>query len=158
MSDRILRRAHLRSIESVTRILIDSVLPQPGGPKVPEITLLFWLIKLQTTAGGEATADYFASRNLLLGAVVEAAELAIAASCQRRIRRYFAPAYWLFAQAIAIFGTSVFDVMHRTFGVAHVVTSIFWITVLAVVLFVWHRSERSLSIHTVFTRRREMFY
>ena len=119
---------------------------------------MFWVVKLLTTAGGEATADYFASHNLMLGAVVEGVVLVVAAASQFRARQYLAPAYWSLAYAIAIFGTSVYDVMHRTVGIPYAMTSLFWIAVFASVFLLWHRSEHTLSIHMVVTRRRELFY
>lgn len=140
------------------KALLDRVLPEPLTAKVPEITVLFWVIKLLTTAGGEATADYFANHNLMLGAVVEGVVLLGAAGFQLSCRRYFAPAYWMLAYAIAIFGTSVSDVMHRSVGIPYLATSLFWIVALAIVFFLWHRSERTLSIHTVVTRPRELYY
>jgi uncharacterized membrane-anchored protein len=141
----------------VQRIL-EAAFPEPTAAKVPEITAIFWVIKILTTAGGEATADYFAAHDLVVGAIIEALSLCVAACFQLRLRRYFAPAYWLFAYAIAIFGTSVSDVMHRSAGIPYELTSGFWILALAVVFWSWHSSEKTLSIHSILTRRRELFY
>jgi len=125
---------------------------------VPEITLLFWVIKLLTTAGGEATSDYLALGSHAVGAVVEVGLLLIGLVWQFSTRRYVAAAYWFLAYAIAIFGTGVSDTLHLTFGLPYAATTILWAVVLAAVFWTWHRSEGTLSIHSVTTRRRECFY
>src|ERR1700733_5117765 len=130
----------------------------PLAAKVPEITLLFWVIKLLTTAGGEATSDYLALGSHLIGAVVEVGLLVIGLVWQFRTRRYTAAAYWFLAYAIAIFGTGVSDTLHLTFGLPYAATTILWAVVLAAVFWTWHRSEGTLSIHSITTQRRECFY
>jgi uncharacterized membrane-anchored protein len=130
----------------------------PIAAKVPEITLLFWVIKLLTTAGGEATSDYLALGSHAVGAVVEVGLLLIGLLWQFSTRRYTAAAYWFLAYAIAIFGTGVSDTLHLTFGLPYAATTILWAIVLAAVFLVWHRSEGTLSIHSITTTRRECFY
>ena len=130
----------------------------PVAAKVPEITLLFWVIKLLTTAGGEATSDYLALGSHLVGAVVEVGLLVIGLAWQFSTRRYTAAAYWFLAYAIAIFGTGVSDTLHLTFGLPYAATTILWAVVLAGVFWVWYRSEGTLSIHSITTTRRECFY
>jgi uncharacterized membrane-anchored protein len=134
------------------------VFPEPVAAKVPEITVMFWLVKLLTTAGGEATSDYFALGSHLVGAAVETGLLVIGLVWQFRVRRYTAAAYWFLAYAIAIFGTGVSDTLHLTVGIPYAGTTLLWAVVLAGVFAAWYRSERTLSIHSVVTRRREMFY
>jgi uncharacterized membrane-anchored protein len=132
-----------------------------GGPvaaKVPEITAMFWVIKLLTTAGGEATSDYLALGSHVVGAAVETGLLVIGLIWQFRVQRYTAAAYWFLAYAIAIFGTGVSDTLHLTFGLAYAETTLLWAIVLAGVFVVWYRAEGTLSIHSIVTRRREMFY
>ena len=131
---------------------------EPLAAKVPEITALFWVVKLLTTAGGEATSDYLALGSHLVGAAVEGGLLVIGLVWQFRVRRYTAAAYWFLAYAIAIFGTGVSDTLHLTVGLPYGATSLLWAIVLAAVFAVWYRSERTLSIHSIVTRRREMFY
>jgi uncharacterized membrane-anchored protein len=133
-------------------------LPEPVAAKVPEITLAFWVIKLLTTAGGEATSDYLSLGSHLVGAAVETGLLVIGLVWQFRVRRYTAAAYWFLAFAIAIFGTGVSDTLHLTVGIPYAGTTLLWAVVLAGIFIVWHRSERTLSIHSIITRRREMFY
>jgi uncharacterized membrane-anchored protein len=130
----------------------------PLAAKVPEITLLFWVIKLLTTAGGEATSDYLALGSHLVGAVVEVGLLVIGLAWQFNTRRYTAAAYWFLAYAIAIFGTGVSDTLHLTFGLPYAATTILWAVVLAGVFWFWYRSEGTLSIHSITTTRRECFY
>jgi len=137
--------------------LVERSFPEPLAAKVPEITLLFWVIKILTTAGGEAASDYLAHR-VALGAAVELLLFVVALGLQFRTRRYAAPAYWFFAYAIAISGTGVSDTMHLTFGIPYAGTTAFWAVVLAAVFWIWHRREGTLSIHSIVTRRREVFY
>jgi uncharacterized membrane-anchored protein len=131
---------------------------EPVAAKVPEITALFWLIKLLTTAGGEATSDFLGNYNVVIGAGVEIGVFAVALWWQFRTRRYFAPAYWSLAFAIAIFGTGVSDTMHLAFGIPYAGTTLLWAIVLGVVFWQWNRSEGTLSIHSITTRRREGYY
>jgi uncharacterized membrane-anchored protein len=133
--------------------------PEPLAAKVPEITFLFWVIKVLTTAGGEATSDYLAlDHGRAIAGVVEAGLFLIALACQFRTRRYVALAYWFLAYAIAIFGTGVADAMHLFIGIPYAGTTALWAVVLAAIFWVWYRSERTLSIHSIVTRRREVFY
>jgi uncharacterized membrane-anchored protein len=134
--------------------------PEPIAAKVPEITVLFWVIKILTTAGGEATSDYLALDlgSRLQAGCIEAGIFVVALVWQFRTRRYVAVAYWLLAYAIAIFGTGVADAMHLFIGIPYAGTTAFWAVVLALIFWLWHRSERTLSIHSIYTRRRETYY
>jgi uncharacterized membrane-anchored protein len=140
------------------RTLADVIAPQPLAAKVPEITFLFWVVKILTTCGGEAVSDYLALGNRLVGAVVEIGLMAIALVWQFRTRRYTAAAYWFLAYAIAIFGTGVSDALHLFVGVPYAGTTLLWAVVLALVFWLWYRSEGTLSIHSIVTRRREAYY
>jgi uncharacterized membrane-anchored protein len=130
----------------------------PIAAKVPEITLLFWVVKILTTAGGEAASDYLALGSKVTGAAVEIGLLVIGLVWQFRTRRYVAAAYWFLAFSIAIFGTGVSDTMHLVVGIPYAGTTAFWAVVLALVFWTWHRSEGTLSIHSITTRRRESYY
>jgi uncharacterized membrane-anchored protein len=140
------------------RRLADVVWPEPLAAKVPEITLLFWVVKILTTCGGEAVSDYLALGNRLVGGVVEVGLMAIALLWQFRTRRYTAVAYWFLAYAIAIFGTGVSDALHLFVGIPYTGTTLLWATVLALTFWLWYRSEGTLSIHSIVTRRREAYY
>jgi uncharacterized membrane-anchored protein len=131
---------------------------EPVAAKVPEVTFLFWVLKLLTTAAGEATSDYLALHGYVLAGVVEVAIFVVAVAVQFSTRRYIAAAYWFLALAIAIFGTGAADFMHLKMGIPYGGTTTFWAVVLAVVFWLWHRSERTLSIHSIVTRRRELYY
>ena len=137
-------------------------LGQPGReatlPKVPEVTSGFWVIKILTTCGGEAVSDYLALGNRQLGAAVETGLLLIALTWQFRTRRYVAAAYWSLAYAIAIFGTGVSDALHLFIGIPYAGTTALWAVVLALIFWLWYRSEGTLSIHSIVTRRREAYY
>jgi uncharacterized membrane-anchored protein len=136
--------------------------PEPVAAKVPEITFLFWVIKILTTAGGEATSDYFGlnlwANNRPMVIFVETVILVIGLVWQFRVRRYVAAAYWYLAYAIAIFGTGVSDALHLVIGIPYAGTTLLWAVVLAAAFWLWYRSERTLSIHSIFTRRRETYY
>jgi uncharacterized membrane-anchored protein len=138
--------------------LTDIFLPEPVAAKVPEITWLFWAVKILTTCGGEAVSDYLAQGNRLAGGAVEASLMVIALVWQFRTRRYTAAAYWFLAYVIAIFGTGVSDALHLFVGIPYGGTTLGWAVVLALVFWRWDRSEGTLSIHSIITRRREMYY
>src|SRR4051794_18178806 len=129
--------------------------------KVPEVTLYFWVIKVLCTTVGETAADYM-SDNLGLGekltAVVMAGVLAVALVAQFRRRRYVPGVYWLAVVLISIVGTLITDNLTDNYGVGTTVTTPIFAGALALTFAVWYGFERTLSIHTIFTRRREAFY
>ena len=131
---------------------------RPLAAKVPEITFLFWVLKLLTTAGGEAFSDYLAKQGDGVAGVVEILIFVVAVAVQFRTRRYVAVAYWFLALAIAIFGTGVADAMHLIVGIPYAGTTALWAVVLAVIFWQWYRSEHTLSIHSITTTRRELYY
>jgi uncharacterized membrane-anchored protein len=131
---------------------------EPAAAKVPEITVMFWVIKLLTTAGGEATSDYLALGSHVIGAAVETGLLVIGLIWQFSTRRYTAAAYWFLAYAIAIFGTGVSDTLHLTVGIPYAGTTALWAVVLAAIFVLWYRAEGTLSIHSILSRRRESWY
>jgi uncharacterized membrane-anchored protein len=137
---------------------LDAIFPEPLAAKVPEITFLFWVIKILTTCGGEAASDYLALGNRQIGAVVEIGLMTIALIWQFRTRRYSAAAYWFLAYAIAIFGTGVSDALHLFAGIPYAGTTLLWAVILTLVFWLWYRSEGTLSIHSILTRRREAYY
>ena len=130
--------------------------PEPDAVKVPAVLAVFWLVKLATTAFGEAFSDGLGAQ-VEIGAVVEVAMVASAAWLQFRSTRYRPAVYWYLAAAIATFGTGVADVTHQV-GLTYTDTSAGWAVALAVVFTLWWRSEGTLSIHSITTRRRECFY
>jgi uncharacterized membrane-anchored protein len=131
---------------------------EPLAAKVPEITALFWLIKILTTGMGEAASDGLGDTSLVLGGIVGVGGFALALWLQLRSRRYHAPTYWFAVSMVAVFGTILADVLHVATGLSYWITSGFYALVVATLFTWWHRSEGTLSIHHIDTRRRERFY
>jgi uncharacterized membrane-anchored protein len=132
--------------------------PEPSAAKVPEIIFLFWVVKILTTAGGEATSDYLKTWGNIGGGGTEVALFVIGLVLQFGTRRYRAMAYWFFAYAIAISGTGVSDFLHLDVGIPYAGTTLLWAVILIAIFLVWYRFEGTLSIHSITTRRRECFY
>jgi uncharacterized membrane-anchored protein len=127
--------------------------------KVPELSAFFWIIKVLTTAMGESTSDYLVHRFDPVTAVAFGAiGLALALVLQFSVRRYVAWIYWLAVVMVAVFGTMAADVLHIKFGVPYQASTVLFAVVLAVVFAAWYASEKTLSIHSISTPRREVFY
>ena len=148
---------HQQEVHTSVRSLLRVFNQQPLAAKVPEVTALFWVIKISTTAAGEAISDMFVN-NKKLGVVVEVSMFVVALFLQFAARRYAAIPYWFLALAIATAGTGVADTMHLVLGMPYAVTSAFWLAVLAAVFYLWNRSEHTLDIHSITTNRREKYY
>ena len=130
-----------------------------GALRVPEITAYFWAIKALSTAMGESTSDYLVHAMdpkiaVVLGFIGFVAALAL----QFRVRRYIAWTYWLAVVGVGVFGTMAADVLHVGFGVPYIASSVLYAIALAAVFGGWYRTEKTLSIHSVDTPRRELFY
>ena len=138
--------------------VIGRFFPVPVAAKVPEVILLFWIVKILTTAGGEATSDYLKVYGNFKGGGVEVLLFVIGFVWQFAIRRYSAFAYWFFAYAIAVIGTGVADFLHLDVGIPYAGTTALWAIVLVAIFVVWRRSEGTLSIHSITTQRREAYY
>jgi uncharacterized membrane-anchored protein len=127
--------------------------------KVPEVAALFWIIKILTTAMGEATSDYLVhGYNPYLAVTGGFVAFVIAMAIQLRMPQYVPWAYWLAVLMVAVFGTMAADVLHVEFHVPYIVSTVFFALALTVVFAAWYRSEGTLSIHSIDTRRRELFY
>ena len=127
--------------------------------KVPEITALFWVTKLLTTAMGESTSDYLVIKmNPVLAVGLGAVVLLGALVLQFRADRYIPWTYWFTVLMVAIVGTMAADVLHKQFHVPYAITTVFFAVVLTAVFMAWHLTERTLSIHSIVTPRRELFY
>ncbi|CAN5125813.1 membrane protein [soil metagenome] len=129
--------------------------------KVPEITLYFWLIKILCTTVGETAAD-FLNTNLHLGltgtTIVVGILLVLSLFFQFRSRKYIPGIYWLSVVLISIFGTLITDNLTDNFGVSLITTTVVFGIILTIVFALWFKIEKSLSIHTITTIRREGFY
>ncbi|GGH91134.1 hypothetical protein ACFFGR_19350 [Arthrobacter liuii] len=127
--------------------------------KVPEITAWFWVAKVLTTGMGETASDFLVHQlDPAVALALGAAGLAAALVLQFAVRRYVAWIYWLAVVMVSVFGTMAADAVHVVLGVPYVASAVFFLAVLSAVFFIWFRTEKTLSIHSVDTRRREMFY
>ena len=130
-----------------------------GARRVPEVTVYFWAIKALSTAMGESTSDYLVHAMApQLAVLLGFAGFLIALAVQFSRRRYVAWAYWLAVIGVGVFGTMAADVLHVGFGVPYVASSVLYGVVLVAVFVSWRRTEKTLSIHSVDTDRREAFY
>ncbi len=127
--------------------------------KVPEITIFFWIVKLLTTATGESTSDYLVYHmNPYLAVILGGIGFVAALILQFAVRKYVACVYWLLVTMVAIFGTMVADATHIVLGVPYYASAIAFAVILAVIFAAWYKVEKTLSIHSINTHRREMFY
>ena len=129
--------------------------------KVPEVTIFFWVIKIMCTTVGETAADYL-NVNLGFGLTkttyVTGALLIVLLAVQFRLRRYVPGVYWSVVVVISVFGTLITDNMTDHYNIPLTTSTIVFSIVLAAVFASWYAVERTLSIHTIFTTRREAFY
>jgi uncharacterized membrane-anchored protein len=129
--------------------------------KVQEVTLAFWVIKIMSTTVGETGSDYLAVHVGLGTAVTDGislALLALALGAQLGAREYVPWRYWLTVVLISVVGTQITDFLTDTLNVSlYITTTVFALALLASFA-VWYSQERTLSIHTIVTRRRELFY
>lgn len=143
---------------------MERVLNRPAGKmlnKVPEVTLYFWVIKILATTVGETAADFLifnlhfglTNTTFLMGALL----VAILAA-QFRARRCVPSIYWLSVVMISIVGTLITDSLVDQYGVALQTTTWMFGGALVATFVLWFAREKTLSIHSITTRRREMFY
>ncbi|HEY2191802.1 MAG TPA: hypothetical protein VGH76_05800 [Actinomycetospora sp.] len=127
--------------------------------KVPEITLVFWVAKLLTTGMGETTWDALDIAFDQTIAVTITGVLFVASMVIQFVRRsYNAWAYWFAIVMVSVFGTTVADLVHNDFGVPYTVSTAVLLVLVGLVFALWYRVEGTLSIHSITTRRREVFY
>jgi uncharacterized membrane-anchored protein len=129
--------------------------------KVPEITLYFWIIKVLCTTVGETGAD-FLNTNLSFGltgtSIVMGIVLIVSLLFQFRSKEYTPSIYWLSVVLLSIVGTLITDNLTDNFGVSLLTTSMIFSVVLALVFTIWYKVEKTLSIHSIRTPKREVFY
>ena len=150
----------------VPRMSTDRLAPHPHRgtvrhtmSKVPEVTVWFWVIKVLTTGMGETASDWLGRTigpipAVGIGTVAFAAALVV----QFAVRRYVAWIYWTAIVMVSVFGTMAADVLHVGLGVPYLLSTPFFMVALATVFALWYGSERTLSIHSINTRRREVYY
>ncbi len=150
---------------------LESTQPSKGGVsafdigklfnKVPAVTALFWLIKVMSTTVGETGADYLAVHVGLGTAVtggIMVTLLAVALLMQFRSRRYVPWIYWLTVVLVSVVGTQITDFLTDRLEISLYVSTTVFAAMLAAIFAVWYWMERTLSIQTIVTRRRELFY
>jgi uncharacterized membrane-anchored protein len=138
--------------------LLGTIFPAPLAAKVPEVIFVFWVVKILTTAGGEATSDFLKTYGNIKGGGAEVLLFVAGLILQFGTRRYRAFAYWFLAFAIAIFGTGVSDFLHLDVHIPYAGTTLLWAVILAAILAIWQRSQGTLSIHSITTQKREAYY
>ena len=130
-----------------------------AASKVPEVTVAFWVTKALTTGMGESSSDYLVHRlPPVIAVAIGAIALAIALVLQFAARRYVPWTYWLAVAMVGVFGTMAADVLHVGLGVPYLVSTAFFAVALAVIFGLWYGCEKTLSIHSIHTRRRELSY
>ena len=156
-----MRRPTLAAMSSLTQSPAHPSLGRTLLNKVPEVTVFFWIIKILCTTVGETAADYL---NETLGfgltntTYVTGALLAVLLVAQFRVRRYVPGLYWSVVVVISVFGTLITDNLTDGHDVPLTTTTPLFAVVLALVFAAWYAVERTLSIHTIVTSRREAFY
>ena len=119
--------------------------------KVPEITVIFWVLKLLTTGMGESMSDFLGQHSVPIAGAIGIFGLWFAIWLQLRQREYRAPVYWFAVMMVAIFGTMAADGIHDGASIPYAVTTPLFALVTAAVFLRWYRSEGTLSIHSITT-------
>ncbi len=129
--------------------------------KVPEITIYFWIIKILCTTVGETAADFLnvnLSAGLTVTSIVTGVLLVVALFFQFKANKYIPSIYWLTVGLVSVFGTLVTDNLTDKVGLPLEASTVIFTILLALTFLSWFLSEKTLSIHSIFTRRREAFY
>ncbi|WP_211467396.1 COG4705 family protein [Collimonas silvisoli] len=129
--------------------------------KVPQVVLAFWVIKILSTTVGETGADYLAVHAGLGTAItggITATLLALALLLQFRLKQYVPWVYWLTVVLLSVVGTQITDALTDGLGVSLYISTAVFSVLLATLFALWYRHEHTLSIQTIVTRRRELYY
>jgi len=127
--------------------------------KVPEITIFFWIIKLLSTAMGEAASDYLVFHvNQYLAVILGTLGFIAALILQFKAKRYIPWVYWLSICMVSIFGTMAADVAHIVLLIPYWLSAVAFFVALIIIFRLWYKTENTLSIHSIHTKRRELFY
>ncbi|MBA3788880.1 hypothetical protein H0X32_00600 [Patescibacteria group bacterium] len=129
--------------------------------KVPEVTIFFWIIKILCTTVGETASDFLSTTlnlGLTITTIITSVVLIVVLFFQFRAKKYVPAIYWLAVVLISVVGTQITDNLVDNFGVALQTTTIIFSIALALTFAVWYASEKTLSIHSIFTTKREAFY
>ena len=127
--------------------------------RVPLITAYFWIVKGLSTAMGESTSDFLVHKIHPVPAVLLGfTGFVIALVLQLAMGHYNAWTYWFAVVMVGVFGTMAADVLHVGLGVPYIASALLYGVVLALVFVLWQRVEHTLSVHSIDTFRRELFY
>lgn len=130
-----------------------------GLCKVPHVAALFWIVKALTTAFGESSSDWMVhAMPPALAVLIGFAVFCLALIVQLRSPTYSAARYWFAVAMVGVFGTMAADVLHVGLGIPYAASAAVFAVALAVVFVAWYRVEGTLSMHSITTRRRELFY
>jgi uncharacterized membrane-anchored protein len=128
------------------------------APKVPEVFVLFWVVKLLTTGIGETGSDFMGRHSIPIAAAVGIGGFFAALIWQLRSSTYHPFRYWVTVLMVAVFGTMIADGPHVVLGTPYYVDSCVYLVALCGLLYWWRTSEGTLSVHSITTARRERFY
>ncbi len=129
--------------------------------KIPELTLLFWIMKIIATTLGETGGDLLAQTlkvGYLTSTLIFFGFFLIMLFCQLSVKRYIPPIYWAVIVATSTAGTTMSDYMDRTLGLGYAMGSLIIVVVLITILIIWRYTEKSLSVTEIKSRRGEIFY
>ena len=133
----------------------------PLMSKVPEATAAFWVIKILTTGTGETASDFIGNAALPIAVALvalTAIALVTAVTLQFKADRYVAPIYWGAIAMISVVGTMLSDGSRIALGISFLESTVSFVIALVAVFTLWYRREHTLSIHSIYTRPRELFY
>ncbi|MBO0842067.1 MAG: hypothetical protein J2O46_02700 [Nocardioides sp.] len=126
--------------------------------KVPEVFVVFWVVKLLTTGIGETASDFLGTWSIPAAAVIGVGGFAVSLWLQLRATTYRPVRYWAAVLFVAVFGTMIADGPHVALGTPYYVDSAIYLVLLVGLLWWWYRAEGTLDIHSITTPRRERFY
>jgi uncharacterized membrane-anchored protein len=129
-----------------------------AAPKVPDVLVAFWIVKLLTTGIGETASDFLGTWNVAAAGVIGIGGFAAALTWQLRASDYHPVRYWTTVLMVALFGTMIADGPHVALGTPYYVDSCIYFVLLCALLVWWRASEGTLSVHSITTARRERFY
>jgi uncharacterized membrane-anchored protein len=154
-------QSYTRDLPMETRLTSDSPEKDDAASKVPEVTLMFWIIKIAATTLGETGGDA-ASMSMNLGYLVSSAIFAVvfagAIAGQMSAKRFHPTLYWFAIIATTTLGTTLADFADRSLGIGYSGGASLLLTLLLASLFLWHRTLGSIAVSTVRTPKAELFY